>query len=158
MADELRPGWGIVIPVTEVEWRFSASSGPGGQHANTSNTRVEARLDLASSPSLSEHQRARLVGRLGPEVRVVCQTERSQTRNRSIALQRLEERLAAALGVDVRKLVRDARSQRDEEVASILADPLLAEIAALLPCLDPLHRSLVAGAAHDMALGHRRIA
>jgi transcriptional regulator with XRE-family HTH domain len=67
-------------------------------------------------------------------------------------------RLADALGVDVRKLVRDARSQRDEEVASILADPLLAEIAALLPCLDPLHRSLVAGAARDMALGHRRIA
>jgi transcriptional regulator with XRE-family HTH domain len=67
-------------------------------------------------------------------------------------------RLADALGVDVRKLVRDARSQRDEEVASILADPLLAEIAALLPCLDPLHRSLVVGAARDMALGHRRIA
>jgi transcriptional regulator with XRE-family HTH domain len=68
------------------------------------------------------------------------------------------QRLAAALGVDVRKLVRDARSQRDEEVASILADPLLAEIAVLLPCLDPLHRSLVVGAARDMAMGHRRIA
>src|ERR1035437_3231502 len=68
------------------------------------------------------------------------------------------ERLAAALGVDVRQLIRDARSQRDDEVASILADPLLAEIAALLPCLDPLHRSLLYGAARDMALGHRRIA
>ncbi|MGA3161795.1 MAG: helix-turn-helix transcriptional regulator [Terracidiphilus sp.] len=68
------------------------------------------------------------------------------------------ERLAAALGVDVRQLVRDARSQREEEEAMILADPLLAEIAASLPCLDSLHRSLVASAAHDMALGHRRIA
>jgi len=68
------------------------------------------------------------------------------------------ERLAAALGVNVRQLVRDARSRRDEEVASILADPLLAEIAALLPSLDPLHRSLLFGAARDMALGHRRTA
>jgi transcriptional regulator with XRE-family HTH domain len=68
------------------------------------------------------------------------------------------ERLAAALGVDVRQLVRDARSQRDDEAASILADPLLAEIAALLPLLDPLHRSLVYGAARDMATGHRRSA
>lgn len=68
------------------------------------------------------------------------------------------ERLAAALDVDVRQLVRDARSLRDEEEVSILADPLLAEIAALLPCLDSLHRSLIMGAAHDMTMGHRRIA
>ncbi|MGD0293088.1 MAG: helix-turn-helix transcriptional regulator [Terracidiphilus sp.] len=68
------------------------------------------------------------------------------------------ERLAAALGVHIRQLIRDARSLRDEEVASILADPMLAEMAALLPCLDPLHRSLVMGYARDMALGHRRIA
>jgi transcriptional regulator with XRE-family HTH domain len=68
------------------------------------------------------------------------------------------ERLASALGVDVRQLLRDARSCRDEEVASILADPLLAEIAALLPSLDSLHRSLVMGAAHDMTLSRRHIA
>ena len=68
------------------------------------------------------------------------------------------ERLANALGVHVRQLVRDARSQRDAEEATILSDPLLAEIAALLPCLGSLHRSLIASAAHDMALGHRRIA
>jgi transcriptional regulator with XRE-family HTH domain len=68
------------------------------------------------------------------------------------------ERLANALGVHVRQLVRDARSQREEEEATILADPLLSEIAALLHCLAPLHRSLIASAAHDMALGHRRIA
>jgi transcriptional regulator with XRE-family HTH domain len=68
------------------------------------------------------------------------------------------ERLAAALGVDVCQLVRDARSRRDEEVASILADPMLAEIASLLSGLDPLHRSLIAGAARDMAMGRRRTA
>ncbi|MGA3371897.1 MAG: helix-turn-helix transcriptional regulator [Terracidiphilus sp.] len=67
-------------------------------------------------------------------------------------------RLADALGVDVRQLVQDARSRRDEEVASILADPLLAEIAALLPRLDSLHRSVLTGAARDMALGQRRTA
>jgi transcriptional regulator with XRE-family HTH domain len=67
-------------------------------------------------------------------------------------------RLAAALGVDVRQLVRDARSQRDDEVAAILADPLLAEIAALLPSLDPLHRSLLYSAVRDMSTGHRRTA
>jgi transcriptional regulator with XRE-family HTH domain len=68
------------------------------------------------------------------------------------------DRLATALGVDVRQLVRDTRSQRDDEVASIFADPLLAEIAALLPQLDSMHRSLIYGAARDMATGHRRIA
>ncbi len=68
------------------------------------------------------------------------------------------ERLAAALGVDLRQLIRDARSLRDEEVASILADPFLAEIAALLPSLEPLHRSLLFGAARDMATGRRRSA
>ncbi|MGB8260937.1 MAG: helix-turn-helix transcriptional regulator, partial [Terracidiphilus sp.] len=66
------------------------------------------------------------------------------------------ERLAAALCVDISQIVRDARSRREEEVATILGDSFLAEIAALLPRLDPLHRSLVAGAARDMALGHRR--
>jgi transcriptional regulator with XRE-family HTH domain len=68
------------------------------------------------------------------------------------------ERLAAALQVDVCKLVRDARSVRAEEVASILADPFLAEIAVLMQHLDPMHRSLVSSAARDMALGRRRTA
>ena len=62
-------------------------------------------------------------------------------------------RLAAALGVDVRQLVQDARSRRDEEVAAILADPLLGEIAPLLDRLDTLHRSLIIGSARDLAMG-----
>src|SRR5208283_65319 len=68
------------------------------------------------------------------------------------------ERLALALGVEVRNLVRDARSRRDEEVAAILADPFLAEVAALLPQLDSLHRTLIYGQLRDMVTGRRRTA
>ena len=87
------------IPLDELEWRFSGSGGPGGQHANTSNTRVEVRFDVARSPSLSPRQRARLLDRLGPVVRVVAADERSQARNRQLALDRLRARLAEALHV-----------------------------------------------------------
>lgn len=68
------------------------------------------------------------------------------------------ERLATALGVHVCQLVRDERSRRDEEVAAILADPFLAEVAALLPRLNPVHRTLFSGAVRDTAMGHRRTA
>lgn len=85
------------IPLGELEWRFSRSGGPGGQHANTADTRVEVRFDVASSPSLGPRQRARLLERLGPSVRVVASDERSQARNRELALRRLAERLAGAL-------------------------------------------------------------
>jgi ribosome-associated protein len=85
------------IPLEELEWRFSGSGGPGGQHANTSNTRVEVRFDVAGSPSLSPAQRARLLERLGPVVRVVAADTRSQARNRELVLSRLRERLADAL-------------------------------------------------------------
>ncbi len=85
------------IPLDELEWRFSGPGGPGGQHANTSNTRVEVRFDLAGSPSLTESQRARLLDRLGPVVRVVATDTRSQARNRELALSRLRERLADGL-------------------------------------------------------------
>ena len=88
------------IPIDELEWRFTGSGGPGGQHANTSNTRVELRFDIAGSPSLGPRQRARLVEKLGPTVRVVASDERSQTRNRALALERLRERLADALHVE----------------------------------------------------------
>jgi len=68
------------------------------------------------------------------------------------------ERLATALEVEVRQLVRDARSRRDEEVTAILSDPFLAEVAALLPNLDSLHRTLLFGAVRDAAVGRRRTA
>ena len=85
------------IPLDELEWRFSGPGGPGGQHANTSNTRVEVRFDVEASPSLTPSQRVRLLDRFGPVVRVVAVDTRSQARNRELALSRLRERLADAL-------------------------------------------------------------
>ncbi len=85
--------------MTELSWRFSGSGGPGGQHANTANTRVELRFDVARSPSLGPRQRARLLDRLGPVVRVVASDERSQLRNRQVALDRLGSLLADGLEV-----------------------------------------------------------
>jgi len=96
----LRVSRSCEIALDELEWRFSASGGPGGQHANRSNTRVEVIFDVAGSPSLGPRQRARLLERLGPTVRVVASDERSQLRNRELALERLRSRLAAALHVD----------------------------------------------------------
>jgi ribosome-associated protein len=105
------------IPLDELEWRFSASGGPGGQHANTSNTRAEVRFDVASSPSLGPRQRARLLERLGPVVRVVAADERSQVRNRELALERLRARLAGGLRVDpVRRPSRPPRSASEERL------------------------------------------
>ena len=88
------------IPLDELEWRFSASGGPGGQHANTSNTKAEVRFEVATSPSLGPRQRARLLERLGPMVRVVASDERSQARNRDLALERLAARLAEGLHIE----------------------------------------------------------
>jgi ribosome-associated protein len=89
-----------VLRMDELDWRFSASGGPGGQHVNTANTRAEVRFDIAGSPSLGPRQRARLLERLGPDVRVVASDERSQLRNRELALERLRSRLADALRVE----------------------------------------------------------
>jgi ribosome-associated protein len=97
VAEVLRVTRTCAIPVGELEWRFSASGGPGGQHANTANTRVELRFDVATSPSLGPRQRARLLERIGPVARVVVSDERSQARNRDLALDRLRSRLADAL-------------------------------------------------------------
>ncbi len=98
--DRLRISGSCVIGLDELEWRFSGSGGPGGQHANTSNTRVEVRFDIAGSPSLGPRQRARLIEKLGPVVRVVASDSRSQHRNREVAIERLRERLAAALAME----------------------------------------------------------
>lgn len=108
-----------VLPLDELDWRFSASSGPGGQHVNTANTKVEVRFDIAGSPSLGPRQRARLLERLGPEVRVVASDERSQLRNRELALERLRSRLADALRVQTprrpTKPTKAARERRLED-------------------------------------------
>lgn len=93
----LRVTSSLAIRLDELEWRFSGSGGPGGQHANTANTRAEVRFDVARSPSLGPRQRARLLERLGEVVRVVASDERSQARNRDLALERLRLRLAEAL-------------------------------------------------------------
>jgi ribosome-associated protein len=105
------------IASDELEWRFTASGGPGGQHANTSNTKVEVRFDIASSPSLGPRQRARLLERLGPVVRVTASERRSQHQNRELALERLRERLAAALRVEApRHATRPTRSAKQRRV------------------------------------------
>jgi ribosome-associated protein len=108
-----------VVRMDELDWRFSASGGPGGQHVNTANTRAEVRFDVAGSTSLGPRQRARLVEKLGSEVRVVASDERSQLRNRELALERLRARLAEALRVEAprrpTKPSKAAKERRLEE-------------------------------------------
>jgi ribosome-associated protein len=87
------------IPLREITIRATRSSGPGGQHANTTASRVEASFDVAASEALSEEQKRRIVARAGARVTAVAQDERSQARNRELALQRLARRLSAALAV-----------------------------------------------------------
>jgi ribosome-associated protein len=89
----------LSIPLSEVTLRTSRSSGPGGQHANVTASRVEAIFDVEASASLTDAQRARLLARSGPRVVAVAQDERSQTRNRALALERLARRLQGALAV-----------------------------------------------------------
>ena len=89
----------VAIPLYEVVLRTSRSSGPGGQHANVTESRVEASFDVTASGALSEAQKARMMARCGPIVRAVAQDERSQSRNRELALERLRARRAHALEV-----------------------------------------------------------
>lgn len=116
--DRLRVSRTCAIDGADLEWRFSGSGGPGGQHANTANTRVELLVDLRRARSLGPRQRARLVERLGPVVRVVASDTRSQARNRELARERLRVRLAAALRVEARRVptkpTRGAKAARLE--------------------------------------------
>jgi ribosome-associated protein len=99
MPDELRIDGRLSIPLAEIELRTSRSSGPGGQHANVTASRVEAVFDVAASGALSEAQRQRLLDRAGAVVTAVAQDARGQARNRELALARLAARIAAALRV-----------------------------------------------------------
>lgn len=99
MAEELRIDGRLSLPLAEIELRTSRSSGPGGQHANVTASRVEAVFDVASSQTLDETQRSRLLERLGPVVTAVAQDARGQSRNRELALQRLAQKLAAGLRI-----------------------------------------------------------
>jgi len=113
----LRVTRSCVIPPDELEWRFSGSGGPGGQHANTSNTRVELVFDIAASESLGPRQRARLLERLGPRVRVVASERRSQLQNRELALERLRDRIANALHIEPpRVATRPSRASKRARV------------------------------------------
>lgn len=98
--DNLRIAPGVFVRLEELEWRFSPAGGPGGQHANTSNTRAEVTFDAAASPALPAWARDRIVARLGPVVSAAAGERRSQAQNRQLALERLGERLAAALKVE----------------------------------------------------------
>ena len=90
----------VVLPLAEVQLRFSRSSGPGGQHAQKSETRVEALFDVEASDALTDNQKRRVVSRAGPVLRAVAQDERSQLRNRELAIERLTEQLRQALHVE----------------------------------------------------------
>jgi ribosome-associated protein len=102
--ESIRVTRSVAIPLAEIELRFSRSSGPGGQHANTSETRVEAILDVESSSALSAAQKRRVVAKAGPTLRAIAQDERSQLRNRELAIERLVEQLRQALKVERRRV------------------------------------------------------
>ena len=93
----------VTVPLTEIELRTSRSSGPGGQHAQKSETRVEAVFDVEASGSLSERQKQRVLAKAGPVLRAIAQDERSQARNKELALERLTETLREALRVPRRR-------------------------------------------------------
>lgn len=113
MDDPMRVTSSISIPLSEIELRVSRSSGPGGQHANVTASRVEAVFDVAASSTLSDGQKRRVMSRSGARVTAVAQDSRSQTRNRELALERLRSRLASALTVArPRRATRPTRASK----------------------------------------------
>jgi ribosome-associated protein len=107
----------LAIPLAEIELRASRSSGPGGQHANVTASRVEASFEIVASSTLSESQRARAIAKVGPRVVATAQDARSQSRNREIALARLSERLALALAIPKhRRPTRPTKASRERRL------------------------------------------
>ena len=127
MDDPLIVRGNTAIPLDEIELRASRSSGPGGQHANKTSSRIEASFDVCASQALSDAQKRRIMSRLGPRVVAVAQDARSQTRNRELALERLAGRLSEALevqrprratrptGASVRQRLTDKRRQSERK-------------------------------------------
>jgi ribosome-associated protein len=117
MAETLRIDERLSIPLAEIELRASRSSGPGGQHANVTASRVEAVFDVEASRTLDERQRERLLGRAGPLITAVAQDARGQARNRELALRRLAEKIAAGLATPVRRRpTRPTRASRERRL------------------------------------------
>ncbi len=116
--ESIRVTRSVSLPVSEIELRVSRSSGPGGQHAQKSSTRVEAVLDVEASTALSDVQKRRVTGKVGPVLRAVAQDERSQARNRELATERVVEKLRQALAVPRRRVAtkptKTARARRLE--------------------------------------------
>ena len=109
----------VSIAADELVWHVSRSGGPGGQHANTSDTRVEVSLDLRHASGLRPPARAQAIAKLGPVARAVAADTRSQARNRQVALERLAAKLAGALRVDPpRRPTRPSRSAREQRLSS----------------------------------------
>jgi ribosome-associated protein len=102
--ERIRVTRSVLLPLSEITIRVSRSSGPGGQHAQKSSTRVEASFDVEASSALTDAQKARVIGRAGPVLRAVAQDERSQARNRELAVERLVEKLREALAVPRRRV------------------------------------------------------
>jgi ribosome-associated protein len=109
----------VVVPLAEIELRFSRSSGPGGQHANTAETRVEALFDVAASGALTDVQKRRVLARTGPVLRAVAQDERSQWRNRELAVERVAEQLRTALKVERKRVpTKPSRAAKERRLES----------------------------------------
>jgi ribosome-associated protein len=107
----------LTIPAGELIWRYSASGGPGGQHANTANTKAEVVWDVEAAESVNEAQRARLIEKLGAVLRIAVTDERSQLRNRNIAEQRLKERVAKALLVErPRRVTKPSKGAKERRL------------------------------------------
>jgi len=116
-AESIRVTRSVVLPRSEIELRFSRSSGPGGQHAQKSETRVEARFVVEASNALSDVQKRRVVARAGPVLRAIAQDERSQWRNRELAVERLVDALREALRVPrARKATRPTAASRERRL------------------------------------------
>ena len=117
MTNQLSVTRTVAIPLSEIELRTSRSSGPGGQHANVTASRVEAVFDVAASRALTEDEKRRIMARCGPRVTAIAQDARGQARNRELALERLRSRLASALAVPRRRrATRPSASSRERRL------------------------------------------